>query len=100
MDEAEVVVARFARPAPRVGDVFLKADADQARTDAGLGVIRAWWSLRSLLGVRRPAEHGFDPFAPAVRSTYADPGCEAARARLRECVPGGTRPGRSPARSA
>ncbi|MFD7863653.1 phosphotransferase family protein [Streptomyces sp. NPDC059783] len=29
-----------------------------------LDVIRAWWSLRSLLGVRWLVEHGFDPFAP------------------------------------
>ncbi|NMO49777.1 phosphotransferase [Actinoplanes sp. TBRC 11911] len=27
-------------------------------------VIRAWWSLRSLLNVRWLAGHGFDPFAP------------------------------------
>ena len=29
-----------------------------------LDVIRAWWSLRSLLGVRWLVEHGFDPTAP------------------------------------
>ncbi|GAA2302905.1 phosphotransferase [Nonomuraea roseoviolacea subsp. roseoviolacea] len=33
-------------------------------TDVDLEVIRAWWSLRSLLGVRWLIEHGFDPFAP------------------------------------
>ncbi|MEU1616611.1 aminoglycoside phosphotransferase family protein [Streptomyces sp. NPDC005722] len=33
-------------------------------TDVDREVIRAWWSLRSLLGVRWLAEHGFDPFAP------------------------------------
>ena len=33
-------------------------------TDVDLDVIRAWWSLRSLLGVRWLIEHGFDPFAP------------------------------------
>ncbi|WP_262057275.1 phosphotransferase family protein [Streptomyces sp. STR69] len=33
-------------------------------TDVDLGVIRAWWSLRSLLVVRWLSEHGFDPFAP------------------------------------
>ncbi|MCO5996008.1 phosphotransferase family protein [Actinoallomurus rhizosphaericola] len=32
--------------------------------DVDLDVIRAWWSLRSLLGVRWLVEHGFDPFAP------------------------------------
>ncbi|MFI7604344.1 phosphotransferase family protein [Micromonospora sp. NPDC049366] len=33
-------------------------------TDVDLDVIRAWWSLRSLLAIRWLAEHGFDPFAP------------------------------------
>ncbi|MFK0150490.1 phosphotransferase family protein [Streptomyces sp. NPDC090493] len=33
-------------------------------TDVDLDVIRAWWSLRSLLGVRWLVEHGFDPSAP------------------------------------
>ncbi|MCD7442631.1 phosphotransferase [Streptomyces lincolnensis] len=32
--------------------------------DIDLDVIRAWWSLRSLLAVRWLSEHGFDPFAP------------------------------------
>ncbi len=32
--------------------------------DVDLDVIRAWWSLRSLLAVRWLAEHGFDPAAP------------------------------------
>lgn len=31
---------------------------------ADTGVIRAWWSARSLLGVRWLAGHGFDPFKP------------------------------------
>jgi aminoglycoside phosphotransferase (APT) family kinase protein len=46
-------------------------------TDVDLDVIRAWWSLRSLLGVRWLAEHGFDPAAP---------GCEidVLRARMRD----------------
>ncbi|MGV9269648.1 phosphotransferase family protein [Kitasatospora sp. NPDC003701] len=34
MDEVEVVVAHFERATLRVGDVFLKVDADQARIDA------------------------------------------------------------------
>jgi Ser/Thr protein kinase RdoA (MazF antagonist) len=44
-------------------------------TDVDLDVIRAWWSVRSLLGVRWLAEHGFDPWSP---------GCEVdvLRARL------------------
>ncbi len=33
-------------------------------TDVDLDVIRAWWSLRSLLAVRWLAEHGFDPWRP------------------------------------
>ena len=33
-------------------------------TDVDLEVIRAWWSLRSLLAVRWLAEHGFDPLRP------------------------------------
>lgn len=33
-------------------------------TDVDLDVICAWWSLRSLLGVRWLLEHGFDPTAP------------------------------------
>jgi aminoglycoside phosphotransferase (APT) family kinase protein len=32
--------------------------------DVDLDVIRAWWSLRSLLAVRWLVEHGFDPSAP------------------------------------
>ena len=32
--------------------------------DLDLDVIRAWWSLRSLLVIRWLTEHGFDPFAP------------------------------------
>ncbi|MBY8871826.1 aminoglycoside phosphotransferase family protein [Micromonospora sp. PLK6-60] len=33
-------------------------------TDVDLDVIRAWWSMRSLLAIRWLAEHGFDPAAP------------------------------------
>ena len=33
-------------------------------TDVDLDVIRAWWSLRSLLGIRWLIDHGFDPFLP------------------------------------
>jgi aminoglycoside phosphotransferase len=36
-------------------------------THVDLDVIRAWWSVRSLLGVRWLVEHGYDP---------ASPGCE------------------------
>ncbi|MET8268782.1 aminoglycoside phosphotransferase family protein [Micromonospora arida] len=34
------------------------------RADVDLDVIRAWWSLRSLLAIRWLVEHGFDPWAP------------------------------------
>ncbi len=34
--------------------------------DVDLDVIRAWWSLRSLLGIRWLIEHGFDPFTPGA----------------------------------
>ncbi|WP_173123760.1 phosphotransferase family protein [Kibdelosporangium persicum] len=43
----------------RLGDVLAGYG-----TDVDLDVIRAWWSLRSLLGVRWLVEHGFDPSAP------------------------------------
>ena len=33
-------------------------------SDVDLDVIRAWWSLRSLLGVRWLIEHGYDAFSP------------------------------------
>lgn len=71
--EVEVVVAHSERVTLRVGDVFLKVDADQEHlddviagygTDVDLDVIRAWWAMRSLLNVRWLSEHGFDPFAP------------------------------------
>ncbi len=43
-----------------VGDVI----AGYGTAGVDLDVIRAWWSLRSLLAVRWLAGHGFDPFAP------------------------------------
>jgi aminoglycoside phosphotransferase (APT) family kinase protein len=33
-------------------------------TDVDLDVVRAWWSVRGLLGIRWLAEHGFDPSMP------------------------------------
>ncbi|QKW17838.1 aminoglycoside phosphotransferase family protein [Kitasatospora sp. NA04385] len=44
-----------------LGDVLAGYGTD---IDIDLDVIRAWWSLRSLLAVRWLIEHGFDPFAP------------------------------------
>jgi aminoglycoside phosphotransferase (APT) family kinase protein len=32
--------------------------------DVDLDVVRAWWSMRSLLAIRWLVEHGFDPAAP------------------------------------
>ena len=51
------------------------ADVVAGYGDADADVIRAWWSLRSLLGVRWLVEHGFDPFSPGcefdvLRSAY------------------------------
>ncbi|MGC4993219.1 phosphotransferase family protein [Nocardia salmonicida] len=43
----------------RLGDVVAGYGAD-----VDLDVIRAWWSLRSLRGVRWLVEHGFDPTSP------------------------------------
>ncbi|WP_052852216.1 phosphotransferase family protein [Streptomyces avicenniae] len=43
----------------RLGDVLAGYG-----TDVDLDVIRAWWSLRSLLVIRWLVEHGFDPFGP------------------------------------
>jgi Ser/Thr protein kinase RdoA (MazF antagonist) len=45
-------------------------------TDVDLDVIRAWWSLRSLLAVRWLVEHGYDP---------SSPGCEVDVLRSRMC---------------
>ncbi|MFJ6140955.1 phosphotransferase family protein [Kitasatospora sp. NPDC092286] len=46
-------------------------------TDVDLDVIRAWWSLRSLLAVRWLAEHGFDPSAPGCEvDVLRSNGCE------------------------
>lgn len=42
-----------------LGDVLAGYGAD-----VDVDMIRAWWSLRSLLGVRWLVEHGFDAFAP------------------------------------
>ncbi|AVT36803.1 phosphotransferase family protein [Plantactinospora sp. BB1] len=44
--------------------------------DVDLDVIRAWWSVRSLLAVRWLVEHGFDPFSS---------GCEVDVLRARMC---------------
>jgi aminoglycoside phosphotransferase (APT) family kinase protein len=35
-------------------------------TDVDLDLVRAWWSLRSLLAVRWLVEHGYDPFSPGA----------------------------------
>ena len=48
----------------RLGDVVAGYGSD-----VDLDLIRAWWSMRSLLAVRWLIEHGFDP---------SSPGCEFA----------------------
>ena len=53
----------------RLGDVV----AGYGR-DVDVEVVRGWWSLRSLLGVRWLVEHGFDP---------SSPGCEVDVLRAR-----------------
>ena len=55
----------------RLGDVLAGYG-----TDVDLEVIRAWWSLRSLLAGRWLVEHGFDP---------SSPGCEFDVLRARMC---------------
>ncbi|MGW4380621.1 phosphotransferase family protein [Kitasatospora sp. NPDC004531] len=45
----------------RLDDVLAGYGAD---LDVDREVIRAWWSLRSLVAIRWLAERGFDPFAP------------------------------------
>jgi aminoglycoside phosphotransferase len=56
----------------RLGDVVAGYGSD-----VDLDVIRAWWSLRSLLAVHWLVEHGFDP---------SSPGCEVdvLRSRMRD----------------
>ncbi|WBC15498.1 aminoglycoside phosphotransferase family protein [Micromonospora sp. WMMA1998] len=44
--------------------------------DVDLDLIRAWWSMRSLLGIRWLVQHGFDPYAP---------GCEVDVLRAQQC---------------
>ncbi|WP_433132167.1 phosphotransferase family protein [Micromonospora sp. CA-240977] len=53
----------------RLGDVVAGYGAD-----VDLDLIRAWWSLRSLLAIRWLVEHGFDP---------SSPGCEVDVLRAR-----------------
>jgi Ser/Thr protein kinase RdoA (MazF antagonist) len=45
--------------AERLGDVLAGYG-----TEVDLDVIRAWWSLRSLVAIRWLVEHGLDPFLP------------------------------------
>lgn len=44
MDEVKYVAARSERATPRVGEVFLKVDADRARID--ISKSRRWFSHR------------------------------------------------------
>ncbi|MFJ5926971.1 phosphotransferase [Kitasatospora sp. NPDC092948] len=45
----------------RLDDLLAGYGAD---IDLDLDLVRAWWSLRTLLAVRWLTEHGFDPYAP------------------------------------
>ncbi|GCD42379.1 aminoglycoside phosphotransferase [Streptomyces paromomycinus] len=65
MDEVEVVVAHSERATVRVGDVFLKADADEARIDAECESL----VTNGLLPARLPA--GLDVVAVAVAVAVA-----------------------------
>ena len=71
VEEVEVVVAHRERATLRVGDVFLKIDADQTRTDVEV-----------------------EAMAMAPVPTPGDPVAEAARARPRRPPGDGTRPPR------
>jgi hypothetical protein len=86
VEEVEVVVAHNERATLRVGDVFLKIDADQTRTDVEVEAMAmapvptpevlwrkppvlalaalAGTALGRLRAVRWLVEHGFDPAAP------------------------------------
>jgi aminoglycoside phosphotransferase (APT) family kinase protein len=50
-----------------LGDVVAGYD-----TDVDLDVIRAWWSLRSLVAARWLIEHGFDPSSPGCEFAVLD----------------------------
>lgn len=54
--------------------------------DVGPDVIRAWWSLRSLLGVRWLVEHGFDPTAPGCEVDVRSPDVRLRGPHCCECV--------------
>ncbi len=56
-------MAHHERATLRVGDIFLKIDADRTRTDVDLDMIRAWWSFTEPAG-SPPVEYGFDPATP------------------------------------
>ena len=51
------------QPAKDIVDTAVSAGQFKTATN-DLDVIRAWWSLRSLLASRWLIEHGFDPSSP------------------------------------
>ena len=68
--EVEVVVAHSERATLRVGDVFLKIDADQTRTDVEV-CRRPWTVVRAaaqMLVTDGSRERGFEPVAGACRA--------------------------------
>ena len=46
-------------------------------SDVDRGVIRAWWSLPSLVASHWLIEHGFDPNEPGCEFDVSDPGCRS-----------------------
>ncbi len=81
VEEVEVVVVHNERATRRVGDVATRnrSIAEAALrpwtpkfTHGDLDVIRAWWSMKSLLAVRWLVEHGFDP-SPEVAVLRSQP---------------------------
>jgi hypothetical protein len=63
VDKVEVVGAHRERATLRVGDVFLKIDADQTRTDVEVEAMAMalvpWWSLRCPSNIRWLRERGY-----------------------------------------
>jgi aminoglycoside phosphotransferase (APT) family kinase protein len=51
-------------------------------TNVDLEIVRGWWSLRSLRGIRWLTEHGFDPYLPGCEIDVLRSGCETAPAHL------------------
>lgn len=80
MDEVQVVVAHSERATLRVGDVFLKVDADQARIDA---------EVRAMSLAPRPSKVTRSPASSTgPRRATALGRFDAGRSTSRWCSPG------------